>query len=348
MSQIDILSQVPIFQRLSKETLGKISPMIETVEFIDGATIFSEGSDGDSLYIVISGEITILKSVSGPSAHKKTATAEKSDKEIATLQRGDFFGEMALLDDVPRSASAQAKGDVSVLKISRDNFWQFVKTNAADALQPIILLARTMSDRLRITTIESTIVYELGKIFSAGLLQKELGVRIIEQVETVLPAGSFGALCLWNEFNEEYEWAAVSRSVEFPLALRRNLSRTEPISKYLEENRSPLHSQNWKEDSRFKLEEKNLYGSFEGSLLVIPIFKTENQHLLPSGHWISTCPLLGFFLYGFPGKPSGFDRQLIHLLTTIAHLSATALENAAHREEEIARSKHDQRRQVTF
>lgn len=346
--EIEFLSKVPIFQKLPKEALKRISSIVETVRFKDGATIFSEGAAGDSLYIVVDGEVSILKTLSKAPSKNAILTSGQMEKIIATLQKGDFFGEMALLDDSKRSATARSKGETVLLKIARETFWHFVKSNAGIALEIILPLARTMSDRLRLTTMELATVYELGKIFCSELNQKELSVQIMEQVRTVLPEDSYFALALWNEFNEEFEWASISDPGTFPAELRRNLSRSEPLPKFLEEKRTHFLSNDWKNDPRFSLEEKKLYGNHEGTILVLPLLKTREAQLLPSGHWITSWPLLGFIFCCAPRKSFAFDKTLIHLLTTISNLSSTALENAAYREEETARNRYAQRRQSTY
>ena len=138
---------------------------------------------------------------------------------------------------------------------------------------------------------------------------------------------------------------SISHLERFPAELRRSLARTEAIPKFMEEKHASFLSENWADESRIPKEEKNLYGKSGGTVLAVPLFKTQDVHLLPSGHWLATCPVLGFLFCSSPEKTSAFDRQLIHLLNTIANLSTTALENSAHRQEETARQEYEMRRQ---
>ncbi len=147
------------------------------------------------------------------------------------------------------------------------------------------------------------------------------------------------------EFNEEFEWIGISHLERFPAELRRSLSRTEAIPKFLEEKHTFFLSEDWAAESRFSKEEKNLYGVRGGTILAVPLFRTQDVHLLPSGHWLTSCPILGFLFCSNPEKVSAFDRQLIHLMNTIANLSATAIENSAHLQEETARQEYAMRRQ---
>ncbi len=343
----EFLSAVQLFSRLSDDSLKRIAAMTVTVKAEDNDTVFLEGSAGDSFFIIVEGEVLITKSVpKSQSAKSGPGASEKEDKVIATLQKGDFFGEMALLDEAPRSASAKSKGQTILLKIQRDTFWKFVESDAAVALQTILPLARTMSDRLRQTTLELATVYDLSKIFASGQAKKELCGHVTDQIKAILPEGSFCAVALWNEFNEEFEWMSVSDKNIFPDELRRNLAKTESLMKYLEEKREPFLADNWKEDTR--IADKNLYGSHEGTLLALPLVKSRDVEMLSSGRWIATYPLIGLIYCSHPSKAQAFSRPLAHLLSSIAHLSSTALENSAFREEETARTSYALNRRTSF
>lgn len=96
--------------------------------FTNGQVIFRQGARGDSAYTVRSGKVRIFRESDG------------SETTLATLGVGDFFGEMALLQDMPRSASAEAVGDVDLEVISREGFessikdpkvWQILKKMSA-------------------------------------------------------------------------------------------------------------------------------------------------------------------------------------------------------------------------
>ncbi|RAU21792.1 cAMP-binding protein [Paramagnetospirillum kuznetsovii] len=80
--------------------------ILERKVFYAGAKIFNEGDSGDRAYLIQDGQVEIIK-------HGMT---------IATIGKGELFGEMALVDDQPRMASAKALSDVSCIVISRDTF----------------------------------------------------------------------------------------------------------------------------------------------------------------------------------------------------------------------------------
>jgi CRP-like cAMP-binding protein len=105
-------------------------------KFKDGQTIFTEGANGDWMYIVESGEVEISKKVAGQQI------------VIETLMPGDIFGEMAYIDRTPRSATATAKGTTEVGIIDRQFFDREFSKLSADFQQ----MLRTVTYRLRKTT----------------------------------------------------------------------------------------------------------------------------------------------------------------------------------------------------
>jgi CRP-like cAMP-binding protein len=98
-----------------------------------GEVIVREGDVGETMFIIQEGEIRI---------HKRIRDRETT---LAVLKAGDFFGEMAIIDREPRSASASAVGTVKVLILSKDIFESQIKTNP----KIIMSILRKMSERLR-------------------------------------------------------------------------------------------------------------------------------------------------------------------------------------------------------
>lgn len=101
--------------------------------YIDEQVIFEEGSVGDAMYIIQSGTVRITK---------KTASGEV---DIATLQSGEIFGEMALFDHLPRSATVIASGEVRLLSVDREKFISLVSKDPT----LVFRMLETMSRRLR-------------------------------------------------------------------------------------------------------------------------------------------------------------------------------------------------------
>jgi len=102
------LEEVPVLASLKPYERAKIADALETAKFDAGANIITEGEPGDAFYLLEAGE-----------AHAYKHGIEKPVKEY---HRGDFFGELALLDDKPRAASVVAQTNVKVAKLGRDGF----------------------------------------------------------------------------------------------------------------------------------------------------------------------------------------------------------------------------------
>jgi len=104
-------------------------------DYKDGDIIFKENSVGREMYIILTGKAEVIK--------------EKGDVEttLATLEEGDFFGEMSLFDNNPRSATVKALGDVKLLEINQKNFLKKISRDPSLAFR----MLEKMSQRIRIT-----------------------------------------------------------------------------------------------------------------------------------------------------------------------------------------------------
>ncbi|KAJ5167857.1 cAMP-dependent protein kinase regulatory subunit [Penicillium canariense] len=100
------LEEVPLLSSLKPYERAKIADALDAIKYPAGATIISEGDPGDAFYLLESGE----------------AEALKNGVPVKTYHRGDYFGELALLDDKPRAASIVTKTDVKVARLGRDGF----------------------------------------------------------------------------------------------------------------------------------------------------------------------------------------------------------------------------------
>lgn len=105
--------------------------------FSAGQPIFEEGEVGTEMYVIQSGTVEVIK-----------RSRRGEDKLLATLEKGDFFGEMSILEDVPRTASARAKSDVELVRINQSTFDEMLRHNAEIAVR----MLRKLSRRLRETT----------------------------------------------------------------------------------------------------------------------------------------------------------------------------------------------------
>lgn len=143
MQQVTVKSEdkVDLFRErgLSAAEMKLLATFSSEERFREGSMMFREGEKGDKLYIVLDGRVRISKFIPGV-----------GEEALAVLDRGDFFGEMALIDEKPRSADAKAhEQDATVLSIDRATLNEILSMDPHASLQFLNLLCRMISRRLR-------------------------------------------------------------------------------------------------------------------------------------------------------------------------------------------------------
>ena len=129
----EMLAEVPLFALLDDQERAVLAERLE-VETHPGATaLFNRGDPGDALYVVREGEVEIWV---------KNDTGERMVLE--TCKRGDFFGEISLLDEGPRTASALAKTAVELLVVDREDLEQLIKLRPAAAMDLLSAAGRRL------------------------------------------------------------------------------------------------------------------------------------------------------------------------------------------------------------
>ncbi len=136
MDPTPLLRSIELFEGLTDEDLAELGASLQRRQFAAGSMIFSQGDNGDSLYIVESGDINIHL--------PGEASRRISLKDIA---RGEYFGELALFDEKPRSASALATTETVLLELQRRTLEGYLENRPKVALA----ILRTLSERLRET-----------------------------------------------------------------------------------------------------------------------------------------------------------------------------------------------------
>ena len=143
MQQVTVKSEdkVDLFKErgLSAAEMKLLATFSTEERFGAGSMVFREGEKGDKLYIVLDGRIRISKFIPGV-----------GEEALTVLDRGDFFGEMALIDEGARSADAKAhETDATVLSIDRATLNEILSMDPHASLQFLNLLCRMISRRLR-------------------------------------------------------------------------------------------------------------------------------------------------------------------------------------------------------
>ncbi len=125
---VDMLSEIPLFADLSRRHIGKIANVASTKRFASGAPLVRVGEAASVFYVIIDGEVRV----------------EVPGRPVV-LRTGDFFGEMALIDGEPRSATVVAVGEVYVLMLPRAKFLKALEAEPKIALA----IMATLTGRLR-------------------------------------------------------------------------------------------------------------------------------------------------------------------------------------------------------
>jgi signal transduction histidine kinase len=131
----DFLRKIPLFSGLSAEDLSRLCGMVTEVRLAPGEELFAEGSRGELAYVIMEGRVEIIKLSDG------------ADVLLAIREVGELIGEMALLEDAPRMASARAAAASRLLAIGREQLNQLLSSSPSSARD----MLRTVTGRLRET-----------------------------------------------------------------------------------------------------------------------------------------------------------------------------------------------------
>jgi CRP/FNR family transcriptional regulator, cyclic AMP receptor protein len=173
---VDSLRRCVLFAHVSDDALERLAKHMRRRRFRRGEVIFHEGDLGDSLQVVATGSVKIV-----------LASTEGEEAIIATLQAGDFFGELALLDGAPRSTTATAIEVTETIALPRDQFLELVGQDSRIAQA----LLQALATELRRLTghVEELHFLDLAGRLAARLarLAREADPEATERVELNWP-----------------------------------------------------------------------------------------------------------------------------------------------------------------
>jgi CRP/FNR family transcriptional regulator, cyclic AMP receptor protein len=129
-----------LFQALPADRLRRIADIAKHRDLPAGAVIFREGETGDEMYVVVAGKVRISKQVPGI-----------GEEALGILEPGSHFGEMAMVDDAPRSADALAHTACALAVVKREDLDQLMFVDKDLAYDLLWTFVRTLSARLRET-----------------------------------------------------------------------------------------------------------------------------------------------------------------------------------------------------
>jgi CRP/FNR family transcriptional regulator, cyclic AMP receptor protein len=131
------LQNTPLFRTLKPLEIKFVDGVMHERRYLPDEIIFDEGEEGQALYLVMSGRVRISRSTPG------------ERQLLNELEPGSFFGDLALLDDSPRSAQARALDSCELAVFFRDDFLALMETDAVIGYKISLALARHIGQRLR-------------------------------------------------------------------------------------------------------------------------------------------------------------------------------------------------------
>ncbi len=133
---VELLRNIPLFAKIEPSKLKLLAFTSERLTFSPGDSLFKQGDDGDALYIIMEGEADVLIDTPG------------GQITVATMGKNDFVGDIAVLCDVPRTATVTATSKLTTLRITKDLFFQLVSQFPQIAIE----IMRELAHRLDVTT----------------------------------------------------------------------------------------------------------------------------------------------------------------------------------------------------
>jgi CRP/FNR family transcriptional regulator len=126
--KLQMIKQVPLFEQCSKKTLQEIARLADEIDLPQGKVLTREGRTGYEFFVLIEGTVDVTQ----------------NSKRIRTLGPGDFFGEIALVSRVPRTATVTTTSPVRALVVSARNFRSLIDRSPEVALQVLDAVARRL------------------------------------------------------------------------------------------------------------------------------------------------------------------------------------------------------------
>ncbi|MCC0016252.1 MAG: cyclic nucleotide-binding domain-containing protein [Rhodobiaceae bacterium] len=138
MDEVELLRRIPLFSQIDTNKLKLLVLASERLRYASDQVVMRQGDTGDAAYVIINGKADVV------------VRSDDDEQVVATLGRNDIIGEIAILCDVPRTATVRATGDLDVLKITKERFIRLLSDFPAVSIG----VMRVLADRLARTTHE--------------------------------------------------------------------------------------------------------------------------------------------------------------------------------------------------
>jgi CRP/FNR family transcriptional regulator, cyclic AMP receptor protein len=216
--RIERLRSLAVLRHLPEGKLEELTRVLEERVVPAGGLVFEEGSVGDTLYLLALGQVRI---------EKRVEAGEFA--ELALLSPGDVFGEMALIENVPRSARAVAHTEVTLFVLGRQDLDRWLASEPMMAVGFFVELLRVLSHRLRRSSQELVLLYDLSHL-AVQRFEDETGFlrAVLHRIVPHLDGDWSAAAYLYNEFNEDVSRIGVegARGESLPRTLPHQQARS--------------------------------------------------------------------------------------------------------------------------
>ncbi len=132
--EVDLLRRIPLFANVEPAKLKLMAFTSERITYDEGQELFHQGDVGDSAYVIIDGGADVL------------VDTPKGQLRVAHMDKNAFVGEIAILCDVPRTATVKASAKLETLKIKKENFLRMLMDNPEMGVEVMRVLADRLSD----------------------------------------------------------------------------------------------------------------------------------------------------------------------------------------------------------
>ncbi len=221
--RVELLRSLAAFSALPEERLRVLAPLLQPLSVSDTSAFVREGERGDGMYCIVSGRVRIAKSL-----------AEGGQKDLALLGPGDSLGEMDLLREGPRTASAFAVGALELLCLKTVALRNWLAEDPSTAAGFYAKMAAAQSARLQRTSDEVALLYDLSELLASDqATPADLLSRALRRVTPHLQGAWSAEARTCNPFNDELELAArVGGAMSDDAA--QSVPKPEPFSAWLD------------------------------------------------------------------------------------------------------------------
>ncbi|MCX7679627.1 MAG: diguanylate cyclase [Spirochaetes bacterium] len=279
---LNFLRKVGIFSALKLSELHLVAQRLQLCHFPRNTIIFKENQEGDELFIIKSGSTSV-----------RICLHDGSEKEIALLKAGEFFGEMAIFENAPRSATCIAAEDCEILCLKKDDFFDLMKRSPHAAISIMMSMLNKTTDRLKASgqfvaqmvkwgeeASLRAVTDKLTGVFNRRYMESELEKRFEEAKNNGSPIAMIMAdMDYFREVNELYSHEIGDRYiVEVAKVFRNTFRKSDIIARYggdeftiLLPNTDLATAMRIAEDVRKNVERLDFLKDFEGPFLQLSV-----------------------------------------------------------------------------